>query len=119
MRIKCGRMLGMVNEVQTRADVESNGSGGFSLSIHLDAPKMPDSIFVNTLIRGARRPSLFQFRRRRLIEHIAPRALKQIERVGFDRERAPLAWQLGDPLDACEPVLQTRRQSVRPRLVDI
>jgi hypothetical protein len=87
-----------------------------SVAKKIDCRVMPGNDELGTL----RLPSpLFQFRRRRLIEHIALGALQQIEFVGFDRQRATLAWQLGDLLDARETVLQTRRRSVGPCLVDI
>src|ERR1700682_1447376 len=52
------------------------------------------------------RRTLFQFRRRRAIEHIPLRPLQHVARIGFDGERAALARDLGDLLDAAEHVLQ-------------
>src|SRR6266850_4112363 len=51
---------------------------------------------------------LLQFRRRGTVEHLAPGAVEQIERVGFDRQRSALARELRHPLDPREHVLQIR-----------
>ena len=66
MQIKCRRARDMVN-----------GEAA--------ATKMPDCAIL--------RPALLQLGRRGTVEHVAPGAIKQFERIGFDRERSALpAW---------------------------
>ena len=56
--------------------------------------------------RSDRPRALLQFRRRRAVEHLALRPFQQIERIGLDHQRAALALDLPDLLDAGEHVLQ-------------
>src|SRR3954469_10528124 len=90
MRIKCGQMLG--STIAAVRGVEARMR-----------------IWTNTSL---------QFRRRGTVEHSALRILEQIERVGFDRERAALACELRDLFDPREHLLQVR-PAAGSRLVDM
>jgi hypothetical protein len=63
-------------------------------------------------------PALLQFRRQRAVKHFALRTLKQIERVGLDRQRPAHALQLRDPFDPRKTLFQIR-PAAGPGLVDI
>src|ERR1035441_4499482 len=79
------------------------------------APKMPD---YADLARAKPCRTLLQLGRRGTVEHVGLGAIKQFERVGFDRERSALALQLGDLFDPREYLLQLRLPA-GPHLVDI
>src|SRR5580693_5745150 len=89
--------------------------GPLRISADFAALKKPDCA---TLPRASSPPALFQLRWRGTIEHVAPGAIQQFERVGFDRERPALARQLGDLLDPGEYLLQLGMPA-GPYLVDI
>src|ERR1700680_3990635 len=67
---------------------------------------------------GMTESPLLQFRRRRTVEHLAFRALEQIERVGLDAERPAHARQFRDLLYPREGFLKIR-PSARTSFVDI
>src|SRR5216683_292783 len=58
-------------------------------------------------------PALLQFRRRGAVEHLTLGTFEQIERVGFDRERTPLALEFRDPLDPRKRLGQIRAAGKR------
>ena len=61
---------------------------------------------------------LLQFRRRRVVEYVAPGAVDKIEAVGFNRQRTALAWQFSDPLDMCEGLIEVKLSFIA-QLIDV
>src|ERR1700677_4245209 len=82
--VKCGLSAGI-------SGARPNGS--FRGSPDFAAPEIPDCAAP---AHPTPPPPLLQFGRRGTVERIAPGALQQFERVGFDRERSALARQFGD-----------------------
>src|SRR6201999_2011697 len=123
MRIKCRPLLGMVNLSRGETVCGTSRMAKNSLTCSIIAaearfifvaPKMPDCDTESTAISTP----LLQFRRRRMVQHVALGAVDQIEAISLDGQRPSLARQLRDAFDVRKGLVEIKR----PRdthLVDI
>src|SRR3954453_15025853 len=128
MRIKCGRMLGMVNKcyfllvnrhrpafsnIQIR--IRGRRNAVFEHAVYM-LTRRTLSAFIIRELHGF--PRLLQLRWWRAVEHLALRTLEQIKRIGFDDKRTAHPLEFRDTLDARKVICKVP-PFPRPRLGDI